>query len=904
MHKALLSTKLLIPPLAQALVLRPRLLERLDNGTSGRLTSVCAPAGYGKTTLLAHWIHRSGRQVAWLSLDPGDNDPQRFWAYVAAALERAGLHPAGRPLPEAGSDLETLITELLNALAGLEETLVLVLDDYHLIENPLIHAGLVHFLGHLPPGVRLVIASRSDATLPLASLRVARQVLELGERDLRFTRDEARALCTELMGLALGEDDLDILEARTEGWAAGLQLAALSLQYAADESPSTVIRSFSGGNRFVFDYLVEEVVRRQPPEIRQFLMRTSILRQMNASLCAAVTGCDDAQALLEGLERARLFIEPLDQTRGWYRYHTLFADSLQAYLQGSAGQEVVTELFRRAGQWFEDQGDTEQAVEYALLAGDHARAADLLEALSLKMFQKNMLHTLIGWLRALPDQVLDSNPSLRLHYALALTATWQAGRAEAYLRKIEGNLSVTAGDLTDEQVRALTPEARSLYANAAVMRCLLSMKTMDTARVIRIAEQTLAHMRASVWLDSEDDRIRAFSYTTMGVGLAHEYSGNPTAAGESYRRVIEATQGRGMRWVFITQWAWSHQGYVEAMQNRLHQAFATYRQEIDWALEHNMPASSLFGLTHVGLGELYYEWNDLDAAQSCFLQGIALGKKWNAWDSLWPGYFGLARLMHVRGNVSEAQRLLDELSALLLGQGMHVIIPAVEAFRAMLHLAQGSTEAAWHWAAGVEPEGTAAALIGEWQTLALVRVRLAQGRLDEAQAHLERLGLEVRARRRTRREIELLTLEARLLQARGRQGRALEALARALTLAEPEGYLRTFVDEGPPLAALVRKLASARAGAGPGPCYLAWLREVFETGQASPPVTEALIEPLTERESEVLTLIAHGLGYEEIGGRLEISINTVRTHVKAAYQKLGIHNRAQAAERARKLGLI
>ncbi|HQP31799.1 MAG TPA: hypothetical protein PLB81_10770, partial [Deltaproteobacteria bacterium] len=502
MNKVRLSTKLLTPTIGQGFVLRPRLIERLDAGVTGRLTLIAAPAGYGKTILVAHWIYQRDLKVAWVSLDPGDNDPQCFWTYLIAALENVApdgfgyiidmLHPSRRSSREDRADLDTIIAELINALTTLRRTIILVLDDYHHIENHIIHETLSSFLRALPPNVRLVIASRGVPPLPLGWLRVSRQVLELNATDLRFSRAEVEALCNGLMGLSLAEEDLDILEARTEGWPAGLQLAALSLQYA--ERPTSAVHAFSGGNRFVFDYLVEEVLKTQPEKTQRFLMQTSILTQLNAAVCAAVTGMEDAQAMLEGLDSARLFIEPLDQNRGWYRYHALFADSLRELLQRTADRETISALFKRASLWFERQGSIEEAVSYALAAGDFSRAATFLESLSLQMFQKNMLHTLIGWLKMLPDEVLDSNPSLRLYYAMALTATWQAGKAEAYLRKIEHSLSVTAEDLTDEEMRALTPEARSLYANATVMRCLLSMKTMDTSRAIRIAEHTLAHM--------------------------------------------------------------------------------------------------------------------------------------------------------------------------------------------------------------------------------------------------------------------------------------------------------------------------------------------------------------------------------------------------------------------------
>jgi LuxR family transcriptional regulator, maltose regulon positive regulatory protein len=909
-QQVLLATKLHLPQPPPGFTPRPRLVDRLNEGLARGLVLVCAPAGFGKTALLADWAHRHHGPVAWLSLDSGDSDPARFWRHVAAALDRArpGLAEQVAPLlgPPAPASFEALATMLVNELASQPgEGVALVLDDYHVVDAQPVHASLAFLLEHRPPGLQLVLASRADPPLRLARLRSRGQLAELRAADLRFSPEEAAGLLRAAVGPDLPVDAMAALAARTEGWAAGLQLAALSLRGQADVAG--FVAGFSGSHRYVLDFLAEEVLDRQPDEVRAFLLGTSVLERLSGPLCDAVCGRTGSQATLEELERANLFLVPLDEVRGWWRYHQLFADLLRARL-AQQHPERVPELHRAAAAWYERNGLADDAVRHALAAGDAAWAARLIELHVDALLLRGERGTLERWVAALPGELVGSRPRLLLAQAdLALSA----GRVEAVEHALDGAERAFA-DAPDELYQPSVDRAASLVANVpaaiAFWRAYLAELRGDAEGAIAFDRKALAEL-------GEEESVLA-SVARLHLRSAELLRGVPPDAERAFASSMAELRVAGE--VYPALRACELLGHVQRAQGRLDAALGTYRQGLKIAAPTGGPPPPVAGMAHVGLAEVAYQRNDLEAALEHASEGIALCRQLAYPRSLAAGLATLARIRQAEGDLSGALDAIQEDWRVAPSRGVTGLLNPVPALRARLRLAQGDLAAAVRWTnergLGQDDE---VSYPREPEHLVLARVLLAQDLPDRALALLDRLHALAAAQGRTGSVIEIQALQAVALAAAGEQAGAVAALAETLTLAHPQGYVRVFADEGAPMSALLGRLVAAqrsdRNAAGGVPlAYLGRLLRAFgdKATPGAPPSRgrgvgiPGLVEALSERELEVLRLVAAGKPNREIAAELYVALDTVKKHLTHIFEKLGAANRTQATARARELGLL
>jgi len=901
----LLETKLHVPRLRRGLVTRPRLSDRLSRGAESALTLVSAPAGFGKTTLLTEWLAAApadGRSAAWLSLDQRDNDSAVFWTYLVTALQTAA-HGVGAGalllLKSPQSPIETVLATLVNDLHATPNDVVLVLDDYHVIEARDVQDGMTFLLEHLPPQMHLVIASRADPALPLARLRGRGELVEIRAADLRFTPDEAAEYLNEAMGLTLTAEDVDALEGRTEGWIAALQLAALSMQ--GRDDIAGFIAGFAGDDRYIVDYLVEEVLQRQPEHVRSFLLQTSILSRLNGSLCDAVTGQDGGKAMLEALDRGNLFLVSLDDRRQWYRYQHLFRDVLRARLLDEQ-PDRVHELHRRASGWYEQNGERSEAIHHAMAGEAFERAADLVELAIPAMSQGRREATLRRWLEALPDEVITVRPVLSVGYAAALLVHGELEGVEARLRDAERWLGTTAGApesrapstamvvVDDEAFRGL-PSAIAVYRAAQ-------------AWVLGDVAGTMTHARRALDLVGADGHLGRGAAAGM-LGLAHWTSGDLDAAhrwwADSQASLEKAGHHSDMLGCAIAL------ADIRIAQGRLHEAMSTYERGLKVATAQGPPVLRGAADMHVGMSGLLRERNDLDAALQHLLTSRELGEHVGLPQNRHRWRVAMARVREAKGDLAGALDLLDEAERLYNGDLFPDVRP-IAALRARVLAAQGKLDEALGWARerGLSVDDDLSYL-REFEHITLARVLLAQyaaepaGRsIHEATRLLERLLRAAEEGERTGSVIEILVLQALAHQTQGDIPAALASLHRALTLAEPEGYVRIFVDEGPPMASLLRAVAKQ----GIAPNYVRRLLAALNKTDDSTPVTQGLIDPLSERELVVLRLLGTDLNGPEIARELIVSVNTVRTHTKNIYAKLGVTNRRAAVRRAQELRLL
>jgi LuxR family maltose regulon positive regulatory protein len=897
---ALLATKLHVPGPRPGFVARPRLVGALG----GELVLVCAPAGFGKTALLADWLRSGDRPVAWLSLDAGDNDPVRFWRHVVAALDRAqpGISEQVAPLGPPVSGCEGLVTAIINELAAqpAESAIVLVLDDYHLVDAAPVHASLAFLLEHLPPGLHLVLASRSDPPLPLARLRAGGQLSELRTSDLRFTAEEASALLREAAGPVLPDAAVTALAARTEGWAAGLQLAALSLR--GRPEVAGFVAAFSGSHRYILDYLTGEVLDGQPEQVREFLLETSVLERLNGGLCDAVTGRDDGQAMLERAEQAGLFLMPLDEVRGWWRYHQLFADLLRARLQQDRPGRVAA-LHRAAAAWYEEHGLADDAVGHALAAGDTAWAARLIEQhFDATLYLRSEHATAQRWLAALPADQFESRPRLSLAQGL-LAAT--LGRAEMMEPALDAAERALAGAVpaADEPFEPSAGKAASMLVN---IRALIAVHRSFLAQLHGDAEDTAAF--AMLALDQLGGGERLLSSMAQGLlGGAEWLRGRLAAAEQAFVSSIAGWQtGQPLSWGVYQL------GQVQRAQGRLDAATETYQRTLDIAAASGPTPA---GPAHAGLGEVAYQRNELDSALGQVTAGIALCRQFLYPAPLGAGLATLAWIRQAQGDPGGALEAMDEANRTALGPGVTGLLNPVPAQRARLLLAQGDVAAATAWTSerGLSPDDEPV-YPREREYLVLARVLLAQDQPVQALKLLEGMLTAAAVQSRTGSVIEIGGLRALALAACGDQDAAVDALARALALGFPQGYVRVFADEGAPMRSLLARLAAAQlgqraSGRDINASYLtALLRACDEMDDGAPggraAVQPGLIEPLTERELEVLRLLAAGRSNQRIAHELVVALDTVKKHVTHILGKLGAANRTEAAVRARQVGLI
>ena len=919
MDTPLLVTKLRIPPARPNRVPRPYLCERLNAGTNRKLTLISAPAGFGKTTLLSEWADQSGLPVAWLSLDAGDNDPVRFISYGVAALQIVHADLGAAALAQLGarqqSPIESILTLLINDIASVSQPFALVLDDYHVIENRAIDDALAFLIEHLPspPGLHLIIASRSDPSLPLTRLRVQGQLTELRQDDLRFAPGEAARFFDQVMRLNLSTDAVAALAARTEGWIAGLQLAAVSLQGQDAGRIADYIQAFTGSNRFVMDYLVDEVLDRQPPAIQDFLLKTSILDRLSAPLCDAVLGkgeeetgrtgispvssspilplsATSSQTILEALERANLFLVPLDHERLWYRYHHLFADLLRKRLQ-QTNPGLVPILHDRASEWHEQNGDMPAAIEHALSARGWERAADLIERVADATLMRSEVTTLLNWIKALPDGML---------------------RARSYLRAVHAWAMMLGGSPLDEVERqvldAVKADRDSLASGAATtLLGVMAFYRGDMRQGIELLQHGLELL--------PEEKLFLRSFAVAYLGLAYQSSGDVRNASRVLREAVRLGQQAGN--VMNTVLSMNHLAGQCVIQAQFHEAKALFDQALALAVDSRGRRLPVAGVPLIGLGRLLAEWNDLEVAQRYIVEGLELIRHWGE-IGVMDGYTRLARVKQAQGDVAGAYaaiRTAQQLAARF--EPANFVVAYVGIYTARLDIAQGNLGAAAQWAeerhlgkvvildelAG-HADGDPLPVHRTFEYVTWAQWMIAQGRPGEALEVLEPLLCATEALEWTGLSILILVQAALACQAQGNISQALSTAERALPLVQAANWVRVFLDEGEPMRKLLERMRDEGRGMKD---YIGRLLAAFGNRDGLQPsslILQPLVEPLSERELEVLRLIGDGASNPEIAQELFIAVNTVKKHVTSIFGKLEVTSRTQAVARARALGLI
>jgi LuxR family transcriptional regulator, maltose regulon positive regulatory protein len=922
----LLTTKLHVPRPRPGFVPRPRLIEALDQGLARGRLLVCAPAGFGKTALLADWARGGERPVAWLALDGGDSDPARFWRYAVAALDHARPGLAGRVgLPPSGS-FEGLVTALVNELAAgaFPDEALLVLDDYHLVDSEPVHESVAFLLENLPPGLRVVLSGRADPPLPLARLRARGQLGELRAADLRFTPDEAAALLGETAGPGLPATAAEALVARTEGWAAGLQLAGLSLRGHPD--PAGFVAAFRGSHRFVLDYLADEVLDGQSEQVRAFLLETSVLERLSGELCDAVTGRAGSQAMLADIERAGLFLVPLDQVRGWWRYHHLFADLLRVRLQAEQPGRVQA-LNRAAAAWCDEHDLADDAVRHALAAGDAAWAARLVERHVETLLSRGEGATLRRWLSALPAESVRDRSRLCLAQAYGAAQGFRLEALEALLDDAERAYAVSG----DEPYEAPAGRAASVLSNVpagiAFLRASLARLRGDVALAAGYNQQALTQLGEDDWMMRSFVRWNqaATDWLSGRLGPAErglaEVLDELRAAGGTLRpegrepaEAFPAVEGGAEFFAgFLPGRVCYDLGQVQRARGDLDAALATYRQSLVSTGERSPTART--GMAHVGLAQVLYERNELAAALDHATEAVTLCRRLAFTPPLAAGLAIVARIRFAQGDVAGAVEAMNDTGLAGLSPQVVALVNPVPSQRMRLLMARGDVGAAAQWttAAGLSPDDDPD-YPQEPAYLVLARVLLAQSNPGPALTLLQRLLDAAVSGGRTGSIIEIQVLRALALAASGDHPGALGMLAEAVTLACRHGYVRVLADEGAPMRALLAQLPATwpdqrHAARRIDPGYLAALMRACgqEDAVPSPGRTAAqpgLAEPLTDRELEVLRLIAEGKSNQRIAHDLVVALDTVKKHVTHILSKLGADNRTEAAARARQLGLI
>jgi LuxR family maltose regulon positive regulatory protein len=934
----LIRTKLRLPFTRLELVPRPRLQARVAEGLCRPLTLIAAPAGFGKTTLAASCVVDCGMPVAWLSLDKDDNRAERFLNYLVAALQQAdqaiGSEAAQLLATARQASPEAVLASLINDLDAADADRVLVLDDYQFIKSQAVHEGVAFLLDHCPKTFHLLIVTRSDPPLPVTRLRARGQMVELRAADLGFTRSETAQFLNEVMGLGLDAGSVAQLEERTEGWIAGLQMAALSLRDRPDIAG--FIEGFSGTNRYILDYLLDEVLASQPPEIQRFLLHTSILGRLTAPLCDVVLGgrgtgesgnrgpsvgtrfpdspTSASQSILEYLEQANLFLVPLDDERIWYRYHHLFADLLRAQLQRSLGAEGVAQLHVRAAEWHAQNGSILEAINHASAASDDERVERFIEQNYMELVSRGEQAGLRYWTGKLSKELVYRRPWLCIYEAYSHSWFGELDEADRLLEEAEKRIPAESS----------APDARSMLAHLAYVRSRVTAMRGDIGRAIEFCLEAREYAPAGHLALQLDSRIT----------LGYEYfmAGDYAHAGPVLQEMIRSGIAAGA--VINTVAASCVLARLIAVQGLLHASYDTYQAAAQLILEASGQHLGATALVEVGLADPLYEWNDLDAALAHIKQGLALLPFWDKADDWALAYTTLARIHLAQANRREAldaaAQAVENAVQFIQTRGVFSEArQAVEMARVKLWLAQDDLQAASRWAASREepsPSDDRFRFENELAHIARARVFLALEKPDEAIALLSYLEEGARSAGRMGRVLEILLLKALALGAVGDSQQALLALTECLTLAEPEGYVRVFLDEGRPMRMLLARWL-AHASAGPlrdhanrllshfdaePTLVTAGGEEAIPPGEPLPshglspvePSEQALVEPLSPRELEVLHLIALGRTNKEIARQLIVAPGTVKAHTSNIYRKLDVANRTEAAARARQLGLV
>jgi LuxR family transcriptional regulator, maltose regulon positive regulatory protein len=900
----LLATKVNLPRTRPDRLARSRLFRRLDDGMGRPLVLVCTPAGFGKTTLLADWAADATLPVGWLSLDPGDNEPMRFWRYVVAALDRVagGLGEQIVPLlsPGSGTSTHGVVTALVNRLQAQPDELALVLDDYHLIDESAIHDSVGFLLSHLPQPLHMVIASRSDPPLPVARLRASGQLAELRAADLRFTPEEAAAFLREVWQLDLPPAAVAALEDRTEGWAVGLQLAALSLQGRPDTD--AFLDAFTGTHRYVLDYLSEEVLGRLPDQMQAFLLQTSILERLSGPLCDAVTGNSDGQGMLEELERANLFLLPLDEQRRWWRLHHLFADLLRARMLQTK-PELVPELHRRAAGWCEQHGLIDEAIRHVLAARDTPWATRLVEEHLGETLRSGESVALARWLSLLPDDTVRARPGLCLAKAMTELNLDHLEEAERLLAHAERAFDHQGRQPPKLQIPTYGGMVAQVPAAIALLRAELAYDRADPDAVAAFARAALAHM-------AEDELGPRLFARSLLVG-ADWMTGRVVDTEPVFAELL--AEGRAAPAAYPVLRTCFMVGLVQQAQGKLGAALRTYREGLRLATEGDRFSVYHADEAHVGIAQVLYQRNQLDEAHQHALQGVEFCRQVIELTELDIALVALAWVRQAMGDPDGALEAMEEACRTYPRADVVALAYPAWSERARLLLTLGRVEEAARW---TREQGLTdhdeVSYLQEGDQLVLARVLVAHVQPDRALGLLERLDTLAASQGRTGSLLQIRALRALALQAAGDHQGALTLVAETLELAAPEGHVRVFADEGPPMAALLRSLLGtrrrARAAAGAGTEHLHRVIQAFQPATPQPDNTArtglGLIEPLTDRELEVLRLLAAGRRNRDIAAELVVTLETVKKHTSHIFAKLGAANRTEAVAHARRLGLI
>lgn len=895
----LVATKLRVPRPRAALVPRTLLRDALRRGENCRLTLLSAPAGFGKTTLLSGYLQDRSRvdeSVGWVSLDEADNDPTRFMSYLVSSLQSAVGEEIGTGVLESLRApepplIEMVVGTLMNELTSTSRNVVIVLDDYHVIAADAVHAAVSFFLEHMPQNVRLAIATRTDPPLPLSRLRARNEVTEIRAEDLRFTPAEATAFLNDIMGLTLPAEDIAALDEVTEGWVAALQLAALSMQDRADAS--RFIRSFSGSHRYVLDFLAEEVLDRQPADVRDFLLRTAVLERMDSSLCEAVTERTDGQAMLEKLERQNLFLVALDDDRRWYRYHHLFAGFLRARLKAEC-PDLFTGSHLRAAAWYGQKGWFFEAVGHSMSAGDAERAARLVEENAQALFVRGEGATMDRWMSALPRHLVRARPRLCLARATWSLINGRIDEAEPLLDSAER--AFASGDGAEGPPLEWLS---NVPAALAQLRAELARQKGDAEGAIDFGLQALAHA------DDADATLLYLARWELAGGTLMQ-----GRAAEAEDILADMVRGSGGPHLYFSVHSRYTLSQAQRAQGRLGAALRTCHDALDLATDAGRPTSSVAGVAHTGLAEILRERDDLDAALEHAVEGVALCRRLGHAQWLAASLTALAWIRQARGDDSDALESIAEAERVLPSPAMAVDMffpAAVQRMRILL--AQGDISAAAQWCAERSLDaGDDACYLREREYLVFARVLIAQGRHEQARPLLDRLLKAAEGTGRAGSAIEILTLQALASWAANTRAQAIAALGKALSLGEPEGYIRVFADVASPMEQLVTAVHDASARATHVGSYRVSARYINRVLSA---VTRSTMHGhsvgvsrvLSDREIEVLSRIAAGSSNKEIARALFVSLSTVKTHVNNIYRKLQVGSRTQAVARARHDGI-
>ncbi len=873
----ILATKLFVPPPQSKVVHRPRLVERLNEGMCHKLILISAPAGFGKTTLVSEWIAGCGKPVAWLSLDGGDNDPARFISYLVAALQtiQAGMGEgllAALQSPQP-LQIETILTTLINEISAIPENFLLVLDDYHSLDSQPVDQALAFLIEHQPPQMHLVIATREDPSLPLSRLRARTQLTELRAADLRFTSTEAVEFLNRVMGLNLSEVDIAALEARTEGWVAGLQLAAISMR--GHEDAAGFIQSFTGSHRFVLDYLLEEVLQRQPTDVQMFLLHTSILDRMCGPLCDAVLldPSVPGQATLEYLEHANLFTVPQDNERGWYRYHHLFGDLLRKRLGQCLTPEGIAGLHIHASEWFENNDLLLEAFRHATAANDLERAIRLMESRKMPLHRRGTATTILDWLDTLPETERNARPVLWWKQAALMLEIGETIGVEEKLRVAEAAMNVAA---------YASDTYGGLIGKIALARATLALHQFEIETILIQAR------RALEYLNPDDFSYR--SSATLTLGYAYYLQDELAEAGRTYAEALSLAQAGGD--IANIALARLRLGMLQVDNNQLHQAAETYKRVLELIGEYS---PSNIAVAYIKLADIYYKWNNLDAAEKYLEQGSQLARQYaHVVDRVVLSDLYTARLKLAQGDVSGAESITLQAERTALHKNICIRLQDIYYCLSEIRLRQGDLDA-------VDQLARENSL-----PLMQARVLIARGNPSAALEVTEAPRQQAEAKGISYRLLDVMVVQSIALYAQGEKDKAVELLGEVMAQSEPGGFIRLFLNEG----ALMAELLSETAAQGIRPDYVKKLLAAFEAEPkanrptASIPSLSSLIDPLSPREMEVLGLIAQGLSNQEICQRLFLALDTVKGHNRRIFEKLQVQRRTEAIARARELGLL